>query len=64
MNERQWCDDDVADSYDDDAYECAVVSDFRNPGFAAECGCGWASGWYLTTAEALAAYEMHQVAHR
>lgn len=64
MNETQWQEDDVADSYtDEDDHETAIISEFLNPGWAAECKCGWASGWYWTTAEALAASEMHQVYH-
>lgn len=37
-----------------------IVSDFIVGGYTAECSCGWASERYHTTAEALAASEMHQ----
>lgn len=37
-----------------------IVSDFVVGGYTAECSCGWTSERYHTTAEALAASEMHQ----
>lgn len=41
-----------------------IVSDFVVGGYTAECACGWASERYHTTAEAIAASEMHQEADR
>jgi len=37
-----------------------IVSDFVAGGYSADCSCGWSSERYHTTAEALAASEMHR----
>ena len=38
-----------------------IVSDFIVGGYSADCSCGWSSERYHTTAEALAASEMHRM---
>ena len=42
------------------AHSVEIVSDFVVGGYTAECACGWGSERYHTTAEAIAASEMHQ----